>query len=170
MGKVRVFTEDSYGVGFIRALVKKFKKEGKIPHSFKIKPKPIPGLCSKKFERAIKASCLDYDKVVIFIDGDGEEDIAKYNQQEHTEQAPENCKTSIVVNEYEIEEWILYARDEKVKGNPKPSKAIKTIIPKYKKHSLTKSFGNTIKNPKCWDKVKKYRKFKELHKAILCRD
>lgn len=76
-------------------------------------------------------------------------------------------KAHIIVNKYEIEEWILYAKGHKIRN--KPSEELKKSI-RYEKHMLPDVFRRTIDNSKCWRRLMNYAKFKELLKALTRND
>jgi len=80
--KVIVFTEDTYGEEALRILFSKLYELGII--KVKVHVKVMPGRCNAKLKRVIEASCREYDKVILLIDGDGDPETAKRREEEQS--------------------------------------------------------------------------------------
>ncbi len=66
-----------------KILINKLKDKGIIDKRTIIDVKPIPGLCSSKFTRIVYASAIEFDKVIILVDGDGDPDGAVKREKQH---------------------------------------------------------------------------------------
>ncbi|MHA1709883.1 MAG: hypothetical protein ACTSXJ_08720 [Candidatus Baldrarchaeia archaeon] len=78
-----LYVEDTYAEEALKMLVEKLKEMNIIERGMKVVVKFIPGLCSTKFERVLKAASEEYEKVIILIDGHGDPDGAKKREEEH---------------------------------------------------------------------------------------
>jgi len=166
MAIVKVYTEDSYGVSFFQSLINELKNDGDIDNSLKCVVKRIPGICSAKFTRLMNLEVEEYDKIIINVDADGDLPNTIKRERKHIPQGSEN-KVQYILNDYEIEEWILYSKN--ISYNGKPSKKMSQIIDKiYEKNMLGKILSATLKNSDEKELLKKFAKCKELISAFTC--
>ncbi len=164
---VYVLTEDTYGEDFFKILIQQLKQEGIIDRQLPIKVKAMPKRCSPKLDRMLKLIELKgFSKIIFVVDGDGnDENRVKQIEKEHG-RALKKSQLIVIVNKYEIEEWLLYAYGQKIPAHPKPSIEIRRIFSDYEKNQLPKILKKTISDSKKWDRLKNYKKFQELLSAI----
>jgi len=121
--EIIIFTEDAYGVEFFKKLILRLKKEGFVNPNIIVHTKRLAGKCHTKIGRQISASLMDYDRVLVVVDGEGH-DIRKVEREEvlrHVEKhiarktAHHSRKTlrkylseklKVIVLDYMIEEWV----------------------------------------------------------------
>jgi len=102
-----------------------------------------------------------YQEVTIVIDGNGDQEATR---ERVLQQIPERFieKTSLIVIETEIEEWLTHSLDIKLRGR-KPSEALKDHLAndgkKYKKNMLPE-LASQIDFTKL-EHVESFRQFKE---------
>lgn len=160
--KVKIFVEDSYGEEAIKILVDKLKDIGIVNKKILVDIKPIPGLCSSKFSRIIRASAIEFDRVIIVVDGDGNPQNIIKRERKHI--PPDNIlcnKVHILVNKYEIEEWIIYALYGKISSNP--SEKLKELTNGiYRKSYLPRYIEKIINNEHYLSKLLSYEVVEKL--------
>ena len=127
----RLVVEDSFGPDFITKLFKKKFDEGLLSGK-------LAGVTScligNKLRRKVNAALLDVDHVIVLMDADGQplgqrtEAIKRYLDVKYLDYV------SIVLLDYEIEEWICYSLGIPTKGE-KPSAILKNHK-NYKKNHL----------------------------------
>jgi len=161
---IKIYTEDSYGVSFFKIIVTELKNDGDLNKSKRCEIKRIPGKCSSKFTRIMKLEVIEYEKIIINVDADG--DIKK-TYEEEKKHIPKNfgCKVIYILNENEIEEWILYAKNIDYEGKPSENMS-KVIGRKYEKNMLPKIIENVLKTHNEKNRLKTYKKFEELLDAL----
>ena len=109
--KILIYTEDTYAQPALRILTNKLKQKQIIPNH-KITIKPIPGICSTKHTRMLRAATIEYDRVIVFVDGEGNPAKEAQRQQSHLPREPRlRQKTTIIVLHNSIEELILHAQN-----------------------------------------------------------
>ncbi len=101
--KVHVLTEDTYGREFIRKLTNRLKYESFIERDINIE---VTRYNIYKIKSIIKTSLIAYDKIIVFIDCDGEclEGSAELISREIDKQKSNNV-TQIKFR-WEIEDWL----------------------------------------------------------------
>ena len=168
MRKVFIATEDTFGELFIKKIIKKLKDENIIPNNVKVLVKAMPKRCSVKLSKILKLYCIEgYHKLILLVDGDGKNELRiKKKELEHGKHI-KRCKLEVIVNKYEIEEWLLFAYGKNFSGKPKPSIEIKKIIPWYDKNRLHKVLEIIMRDSNKWNKLRQYEKFRELVNKIL---
>ena len=167
MNKIAIFTEDTYGKQFISEIIKKLKDERTILRSTKISIHAMPRRCSSKLSRVLKLQCImGCRKIIFIVDGDGK-DEQKVKEKELIHGLGLRCQLTIIVNKYEIEEWILYAYNRKISEHPKPSVELKKIFPNYEKNQLHKVLQTVLQDQIKWNRLKQYEKFKELVRELI---
>lgn len=164
--KVIVFTEDTYGEEALRILFSKLYELGII--KVKVHVKVMPGRCNAKLKRVIEASCREYDKVILLIDGDGDPETAKRREEEHLPREGNlRDKVEVIPNKYELEEWILHARYNEKPGGRKPSERLKELTSgKYQKKFLPKHIKEIIDHNETLHKLISYPVVKKLIESI----
>ena len=131
--RFRMVVEDSFGPDFITRLFKKKVNEGLLVGRL---VGVTPCLIGNKLRRKVNAAFLDVERVIILMDADGQpldqqtKKIKQYLDDRHLD-----C-ISIILLDYEIEEWICYSQGIPIK-NEKPSKILK-IRQNYQKNHLPK--------------------------------
>lgn len=117
----RFVVEDCYGPDFIMRLFNKKRKEGLFSGSLKGVRSCLIG---NKLRRIVNAALLDAKHVIVLMDADGKpldqktEEIKQYLDARYLDYI------SIVLLDYEIEEWICYSKNIPTKG-AKPSSVLK---------------------------------------------
>lgn len=164
--RVKVFAEDSYGEEALRILFSKLYELGRI--SAEVHVKVMPGRCNAKLNRVIEASCHEYDKVVLLIDGDGDPETAERREEDHLPREQGlGAKVELVVNDYEIEEWILHALYNEKPGGRKPSERLKELTNGwYRKRFLPKLIEKIVDDSEALDKLLRYKAVRKLVNAI----
>ena len=108
--------------------------------------KPIRNkMCSRRLGGIIEDACERYERVVMVFDGDGEPEKAREEQLKHI---PKRLRRRIfmVVNEYELEDWVLHAYGIIPSSKPTKSGEMDRLVqrllgePKYKKSMLPPPF------------------------------
>lgn len=131
--RFRLVVEDSFGPDFITKLFNKKFNEGLLSGRLEGVTSCLIG---NKLNRKVNAALLDADRVIVLMDADGQpldqktETIKQYLDTKYID------RISIVLLDYEIEEWICYASDIPTKGE-KPSKILK-VRHNYRKRHLPK--------------------------------
>jgi len=164
--KVIVFTEDTYGEEALRILFSKLYELGII--KVKVHVKVMPGRCNAKLKRVIEASCREYDKVILLIDGDGDPETAKRREEEHLPRERNlRDKVEVIPNIYELEEWILHARYNEKPGGRKPSERLKELTSgEYQKKFLPKHIKKIVDDNRALDKLLDYSAVQKLINTI----
>jgi hypothetical protein len=169
--KVAIFTEDKYGLGFIKATVNRLITEKRVQKVEFVKTY-TPSLIKKCHNvRKVKSVIREVDRVLIIID---KENTYNYDENKdiwrHLSGLKNEDKKKIVViaTEPEIEEWICISLKHKFDktGNDvenKPSRVLERQLG-YKKSKL-KDFANELDFDKLLAKSKSFRVFYESLKA-----
>ena len=107
MANIKIFSDDTYGCEFFKKLTNRLKNDKKINVGWSVNTDRLPGKCYTKIERVIRASNLDFEKIVIIADADGPHNKSKVFQEINIH-IPEGCKskTKLIILDYELEEWI----------------------------------------------------------------
>lgn len=164
MSIIKIYTEDSYGVSFFKLIVDELKNDGDINIHDGYKIKRIPGRSSAKFTRMMKFEVEEYDKIIINVDSDGEPEKTYDYEKKHIPRNSE-YKVFYILNNDEIEEWILYAKNINYRG--KPSKNMSRVIGKnYEKNMLPKILSSILRNSDEKNRLKTYEKFEEFINAV----
>ncbi len=163
--KVAIFTEDRYGLGFIKAVVNRLIAEKRIQKVEFVRTY-TPSLIKKCHNvRKVKSVVREVDKVLIIID---KENIYNYDEDKdiwrHLSGLKSEDKGKIVViaTEPEIEEWICISCGitfDKTGYNvkDKPSEVLKRKLC-YKKEKL-KDFADKLNFEKLLNKSKSFEIF-----------
>jgi len=167
MLKICVFTEDTYGEDFFKLIISQLKKEGVLNKNTTIKIKAMPLRCSTKLDRILKLKEKEgFSRIIFIVDGDGKNELEVKQRESTHAKLLKNSQLIVIVNKYEIEEWLLYAYNRKIPSYPKPSIAIKELIGDYEKYQLPKILEKILSDNEKWKKLKEYEKFKEFLSAI----
>jgi len=113
-----ILTEDTYGVRFFKKLCQRLKELGLLNKSLHCDVRKLPGKCSSKTERLLRARENADDLVVMIADAHGadkREVIASL--QRHIPQ-PLKTITHLVTLDYSIEEWICKGLDINCGADP----------------------------------------------------
>ena len=117
----RLVVEDSFGPDFIKKLFSKKFDEKLLSGKLEVVTSCLLG---NKLGRKVNAALLDVDRVLILVDADGQsldqktKILKQYLGVRHLD------RTSIVLLDYEIEEWICYSEGIPIRGG-KPSNILK---------------------------------------------
>ena len=142
--EVVLMVEDCYGGEFFKRLINELNESEFLNYKIKFskvrgKRNPIhmPYICNDRMRREIIAvdNLTKTDKIIIILDGDKNQGKYQQNLNRARRHIPNNIKTpySIVVFDYEVEEWICISLN--IKWSSKPSDALKSKF-KYKKQHL----------------------------------
>ena len=128
-GGVAVFTEDSYGAEFVRRLLERPGLSGRAGYC-----RRLAGVCSSKSVRQLKAAALDYEKVVVLVDGDWDPENVRKRMNEHLEnlRGELGSKVRVIVVESEIEEWVCESLGLRYRGL-KPSQVLSDHLRREKR-------------------------------------
>ncbi len=161
-GGIAVFTEDTYGVGFVRRLSEKL---GLCCH--KRLYKRLAGVCNSKSIRQLKTAALDYEKVIVLVDGHWRASDVKKAMDKHLGKLEPELRSRIhlIIIESEIEEWICESLGLSYRGL-KPSHVLSDYLChergyKYEK-SMLPEFADII-DP---GKLMNNRSFKSFIRAL----
>ena len=107
--KVAIFTEDRYGIGFVKGVIVRLKNEGFIKNIVFARTY-TPALIKKCHNvRKVKSVVKDVDKVIIIVDKENESEYDEYEEiWRHLKNLGDEDKKKIAVIAAEpcIEEWI----------------------------------------------------------------
>ncbi len=150
-GGVAVFTEDTYGAKFVKRLLGRLGLSSCVGLC-----KRLAGVCSSKSVRQLKAAALDYEKVVVLVDGDWEPEKVRRKMGEHVCCLGKGLreKVYVIVVESEIEEWVCESLGLKYRGL-KPSCVLSNYLRRergygYEKYMLP-DFADVISPDKLGD-------------------
>lgn len=108
--RIAIYTEDRYGIGFLKKVVNRLISEGHVGRKIKFAKTHTPSLIKKCHNVGkVKTIVRDVDRVLIVID---KENTGKYDENReiwrHLKRLNEADKTKIIVIATEpcIEEWI----------------------------------------------------------------
>ncbi len=167
--EVVLIVEDKYGGEFFKRLINKLNNSNLLNYKIvfsKIRGQrnPIhnPYLCNKKMEKIIKTvdNFTKTNKIIIILDGDKNQGKYEENLNKAKRHIPNNIKTpySIIIFDYEVEEWICASLN--IKWSSKPSDALKAKY-KYKKQHLP-----TYVDKLDFDKLRRVKSFKDFINAL----
>lgn len=129
--RFRLVVEDSFGPDFITKLFNKKFDE-------KLLSGRLEGVTScligNKLGRKVNAALLDVDRVIILMDADGQSLDQKTKIIKQYLNVRYLDHISVVLLDYEIEEWICYSKGISIKGE-KPSNILKSRQ-NYRKNHL----------------------------------
>ena len=160
--RAKVFTKDSYGEEALRILFSRLRSLGII--NAHIDVKPAPGLCNAKLSRVIRASCMEFNRVILLIDGDGHPEEARRRQEQHLPKEPElRRRAAIITNTYEIEEWLLHALYNEEPRGTKPSDRLRELTNGwYQKKHLPKLMEKTLSREETLNRLLQHPTVKKL--------
>ena len=123
---VLVLTEDTYSPPFLDKVTVLLKNQHYIPACVNVYPKKCGSKpCDPSIERKILLYLTTppgkrvYHHVVLFYDGEGKRDIVEARLWEHVPpRFKKKNKVSVVVNDFEIEEWICACKGIKCYSKP----------------------------------------------------
>jgi len=168
--KIAIFTEDEYGIDFLRSIIKRLREEGYVKSHIESVKTYTPSQirkCHRKFGKKVKSVVRDADRIIIVID---KENDIKYDEENqiwrHLKDLKETDKKKIVVIATEpcIEEWIcislgLSFDKSGIKIDQKPDRVLERER-KYKKKNLPK-FALELNFEKLIKESKSFLKFLE---------
>jgi len=149
--KVCLITEDYYALDLIEKIIRRIKSEGIIKQDvvlYKSESSKGKSKLLSKLHRLIAVMRDFCDKVLIFIDADGES-VNEVRRRFRIK----SSNTFLIVFDYEIEEWIL-------PNTPHPSRELKRRE-LYEKYMLP-DYAEKVD----LDKVRNLRSFKEFINAL----
>jgi len=111
--------EDTYGIPFVKNLIKRLKDEGFLSSDISIaKAYKLPGKCNPKLSRIIKAAYDDYDRIIILADAEGSDVTYMKRKLENHVPSPFEHKVRIIILKYCIEEWVCIGLNIRFRHNP----------------------------------------------------
>jgi|GEM_PF-1371329 hypothetical protein len=164
--KVAIYTEDTYGLGFIKNVINRLISEGFISTKIQFAKTYTPALIKKCHNvRKVCSVVRDVDRVLIVID---KESVDNYDEYEdiwkHLKNLKDYDREKIVViaTEPEIEEWVCVSLgiDFDRTGNDiekKPSRILENNH-NYKKSRLSE-YANELNFKKLLEESKSFRDF-----------
>lgn len=145
--KVAIFTEDTYGIKFLKEIINKLIREGYLKGNIEFVRSYTPSLIKKCHNVGIKVKSVirEVDRVIVVID---KENVYNYNEEmeiwRHLKNlsSKDKSKISIIATEPCIEEWICISLDfefDKTGADIdlKPDRVLERNIG-YKKEELAK--------------------------------
>jgi|Deesub1362A_J573_1020465.scaffolds.fasta_scaffold12091_1 hypothetical protein len=166
--RIFIIVEDKWGKEFIKRLLIRLRKYN--PKKFKIQSsKGRDKLLSPRLKKALNDAFYNnkYNKAIVFVDLHGEDkEVLLANLKELVGEYIN--RTTFIIFEHEIEEWIVYSMDLKYSSKPSDAlnkylKMMRGVKKGYKKNKLP-GFADRIKI----DKLKKQETFKKFLDALDC--
>lgn len=108
--KISIFTEDGYGPAFIKQLIPLLKANDLIPRETIITDSRKYPLCNPKLGNMVKASLEVAERSVVLTDANGGDLDSVMTRTLNHVKKEDRSNVSIVVLDYEIEEWICSSK------------------------------------------------------------
>jgi len=165
--KVAIFTEDRYGIGFLKKVIERLKRE-KYIQSFEYVKAYMPAQIEKCHNvKKIKSVLKEADRIVVVIDKENEREYDEEDQiWKHLKELKEEDrrKIAIIATEPCIEEWICISLglDFDKTGMDAERKSDKVLerYQEYKKFELP-NFVSKLNFEKLKEKSASFSKFLE---------
>lgn len=166
--KIAIYTEDTYGLGFIKNVINRLISEGFVSTKIEFVKTYTPALIKKCHNvRKVRSVIREVDRILIIID---KENIDEFDERDAIWRHLRNLKDSdrkkiiVIATEPEIEEWVCLSLNlefDKSGRNieKKPSRVLENDY-NYKKCRLAK-YANDLNFRKLLNESKSFRKFYE---------